>query len=147
MTGKARHRARALLVQALYQQQLAGHSAAELTRQFTMQPDFDRADGDYFHELLTGIVDRTAELDELIAAHADRDLQQLDPVGRAVLWVACYELGQCPTVPTRVVIDEAIELAKTYGATDSYRFVNAVLDKARRTMSNRRDEEAGDGGG
>ena len=121
-------------MQALYQQQLAGPSLAELTNQFAEQPGFAKADGDYFKTVLAGILADTGPLDEIIGAHADRDLKQLDPVGRAVLWLACYELIRCPEVPTGVVIDEAIELAKTYGATDSYRFVNALLDKARLTI-------------
>ena len=113
---------------------MAGHSIATLTAQFAEQPGYAAADGDYFKNLLAGILADTGALDEIIAAHADRDLNQLDPVGRAVLWLACFELTRCLDVPTGVVIDEAIELAKTYGATDSYKFVNALLDKARLTI-------------
>jgi N utilization substance protein B len=139
VSASARHRARELLVQALYQQQLAGHSAADLVSQFAEQAGFAQADGEYFQTLLHGILADTNMLDEIIAAHAARDLKQLDPVGRAILWLACYELIRCPGVPTRVVLDEAIELAKTYGATDSYRFVNALLDKARQSIPARSD--------
>ena len=140
--SQSRHRARELLLQALYQQQLTGHSAAELARQFSERSDFKRADGDYFHELLAGILSDTVSLDGVISAHADRDLAQLDPVGRAILWLAVYELKACLAVPTRVVINEAVELAKAYGATDSHRFVNAVLDRARQAVAERRDGEA-----
>ncbi len=139
MSTSARHRARELLVQALYQQQLTGHSATELADQFAEQAGFASADGEYFQTLLRGILADTNQLDEIIAAHAARDLEQLDPVGRAILWLACYELICCPAVPTRVVMNEAIELAKAYGATDSYRFVNALLDKARQSMPTRSD--------
>ena len=111
MSTSARHRARELLVQALYQQQLTGHSAAELADQFAEQAGFASADGEYFQTLLRGILADTNQLDEIIAAHAARDLEQLDPVGRAILWLACYELICCPAVPTRVVMNEAIELA------------------------------------
>lgn len=138
MSASARRRAREFLVQALYQQQLAGHSAEELAEQFAEQPGFTKADGDYFHQLLNGILADTDTLDAVISAHATRDLAQLDPVGRAILWLACFELAKCPTVPTAVVIDEAVELAKTYGVTDSYRFVNAVLDKAKQNIAQRK---------
>jgi N utilization substance protein B len=130
-------------VQALYQQQLAGHSAPELAEQFADAPGFKQADQDYFDQLLAGILRDTDSLDSVISTYASRDLAQLDPVGRAVLWLACYELAECPSVPTRVVIDEAIELAKAYGATDSYRFINAVLDKARKNMPQRTPVEGG----
>ena len=143
MSASPRRRAREFLVQALYQQQLAGHSAGELAEQFADAPGFNKADEDYFHQLLRGILLDTDSLDAVIVAHANRDLAQLDPVGRAVLWLSCYELAHCPSVPTRVVIDEAIELAKAYGATDSYRFVNAVLDKARKNMLARNKAEGG----
>jgi N utilization substance protein B len=131
---RARHRTRELLVKALYQWQLAGHGVAELSAQFAAQPEFERCDRDYFAVLLGVIVDDVAALDALIARQATRGLDQLDAVGRAVLLVGLAELKHRPDVPTKVVINEGVELAKRYGATDSYKFVNAVLDKSSREL-------------
>lgn len=129
MAGRqGRHGARRLLLQALYQHQVAGHGAGELLDQFCAQPQFAQVDGDYFRELLTEILASRQWLDERIAAGADRPLAQLDPVERAVLWIGIAELTRRSDVPARVAINEAIELAKEFGAQDSYRYVNAILD-------------------
>ena len=93
-------------------------------------PEYDRIDQSYFTEVLGLVIAGAVDLDAIIAAHADRDAAQQDAVGRAILLIALAELGQRPDVPTKVVINEAIELAKRYGPSDSHRFVNAVLDKA-----------------
>lgn len=134
---RSRQRARELLVKALYQHQLTDHSVAELEAQFAANPDFERCDRDYFKSLLEAVVGNAASLDELIARHAARSLEQLDVVGRAILRLALAELRFRPDVPTNVVINEAVELAKRYGAAESYRFVNAVLDKSAREMTER----------
>jgi N utilization substance protein B len=131
---RARHRTRELLVRALYQWQLAGHSVAELTAQFAAQPEFERCDRDYFAALLGVIVDDVANLDTLIAQQAARGLDQLDAVGRAILLLGLAELKHRTDVPTKVVINEGVELAKRYGATDSYKFVNALLDRSAREL-------------
>jgi N utilization substance protein B len=127
--ARARHLARELLVKALYQWQLAGHGVAELTAQFAALPDHERCDRDYFAALLAVTIDDAPALDALIAQHAARGLEQLDAVGRAILLLGLAELKSRPDVPTKVVINEAIELAKRFGAADSFKFVNAVLDK------------------
>jgi N utilization substance protein B len=131
---RARHLARELLVKALYQWQIAGHSVPELKSQFLAAEDFERCDSDYFGELLTTIVGDAPELDKLITRYAVRSIEQLDAVGRAVLWLGLAELKHRPDVPTKVVINEAIELTKRYGTTDSHKFVNAVLDKSAREL-------------
>ncbi len=131
---RARHLARELLVQALYQWQIAGHKVYELKAQFSASEDFQRCDSDYFGELLTTIVGEAPALDELIVRYAVRPIEQLDAVGRAVLWLGLAELKHRADVPTRVVINEAIELTKRYGVTDSHKFVNAVLDKSARDL-------------
>jgi N utilization substance protein B len=131
---RARHRARELLIKALYQWQLAGHSVAELVAQFAALPEFGRCDRDYFAVLLGVIIEDTAGLDALIARQAARGLDQLDAVGRAILLLGLAELKHRADVPTKVVINEGVELAKRYGATDSYKFVNAVLDKSAREL-------------
>ena len=131
---RARHLARELLVKALYQWQIAGHGVQELKSQFLAAEDFERCDSDYFGELLTTIVGDAPALDVLISRYAVRSIEQLDAVGRAVLWLGIAELKHRADVPTKVVINEAIELAKRYGTTDSYKFVNAVLDKSAREL-------------
>jgi len=130
----ARHLARELLVKALYQWQLAGHGVAEITAQFRALHEWERCDRDFFEQLLAVTVEDVAALDKVIAALATRGLEQLDAVGRAILLLALAELKFRDDVPTKVVINEAIDLAKRYGATDSFKFVNAVLDKAAREL-------------
>ena len=123
-----------MLVKALYQWQIGGHGAAEIKAQFSSMADFERCDREYFDELLTTVIDEAAVLDQSIARHAVRSIEQLDAVGRAILLLGLAELTHRADVPTKVVINEAVELAKRYGATDSHRFVNAVLDKSAREL-------------
>jgi N utilization substance protein B len=131
---RARHLARESLVKALYQWQIAGHNVAEISAQFAAHEDFARCDQDFFGQLLPVIVDDVAALDALIARQATRSLDQLDAVGRAILLLGLAELKFRDDVPTKVVINEAVELAKRYGAAESYKFVNAVLDKMSREL-------------
>ena len=131
---RARHLARELLVKALYQWQIAGHGVQELEAQFSAAEGFERCDADYFGALLTTIVGDARALDQLIARYAVRSIEQLDAVGRAVLLLGLAELKHRADVPTKVAINEAIELAKRYGTTDSHKFVNAVLDRAAREL-------------
>ena len=91
-------------------------------------------DGAYFEALLATVIDNVAALDEIIARHAARGLEQLDAVGRAILLLALAELKYRDDVPTKVVINEAVELAKRYGAAESYKFVNALLDRSAREL-------------
>ena len=132
--ARARHLARELLVKALYQWQLAGHGVGELSAQFAALPDFERCDRDYFGELLPVIVDDVQALDAVIARQAARGLEQLDAVGRGILLLGLAELKFRADVPSKVVINEAVELAKRYGAADSFKFVNAMLDKSAREL-------------
>ena len=128
MAARGRHGARRMLLQALYQWQVSGHELAELRNQFASEPAFAGIDGDYFKEQLRFIVEGSAGLDESIAAAADRPVEQLDPVERAALWIGVAELAGRPDVPTKVAINEAVELAKAFGASDSHRYINAILD-------------------
>jgi N utilization substance protein B len=131
---RARHLARELLVKALYQWQIAGHPTAEIIAQFGALPDYERCDRDFFSTLLPVIVTDAAALDVLIARLATRGIEQLDAVGRAILLLGLAELKFRDDVPTKVIINEGVELAKRYGATDSFKFVNAVLDKSSREL-------------
>lgn len=132
--ARARHLARELLVKALYQWQLAGHGVAELSAQFAALPEFERCDRDYFAELLPVIVHDVEALDAVIARQAARGLEQLDAVGRGILLLGLAELKHRVDVPSKVVINEGVELAKRYGAAESFKFVNAVLDKSAREL-------------
>ena len=129
MAATGRHGSRRLLVQALYQRQLAGHTAAEIVAQFSSQKDFEKVDVEYFRRLLGEILADTAGLDTLIAGDADRPVVQLDPVEHAILWLGLMELRAHPEIPVKVVITEAVQLAKEFGATDGHRYINALLDK------------------
>jgi N utilization substance protein B len=132
--GRARSLSRKLAMQALYQWQLTGQSAAELRNQYAEEEGFGDADGDYFRELLAGVTGGAAELDGQLGGLIDRPVAQLDPVERAVLLIGLYELAQRLDVPYRVVINEGVELAKRFGATEGHKFVNAVLDRAARQL-------------
>ena len=129
MAATGRHGSRRLLVQALYQRQLAGHTAAEIVAQFSSQKDFEKVDVEYFRRLLGEVLADTAGLDDLIAGDADRPVAQLDPVEHAILWLGLTELRAHPEIPLKVVITEAVQLAREFGATDGHRYINALLDK------------------
>ena len=130
----ARHLARELLVKALYQWQIAGHSVAEISAQFAAHEDFERSDRDFFCQLLAVTIEDAPALDVVIARQATRGIEQLDAVARAILLLGLAELKFRDDVPSKVVINEAVELAKRYGPAESYKFVNAVLDKSSREL-------------
>jgi N utilization substance protein B len=128
--SKARAGARRLAVQALYQWQLGRQGAAELIAQFAATPEHARVDPEYFRAAVTAVCADHAAIDADLARHSDIEPARLDPVEHAVLALGLWELMARPEVPYRVVINEGIELAKRFGATDGHRFVNAVLDRA-----------------
>ena len=146
-SSRARSLSRKLAMQALYQWQLAGQSATELTQQFAAEEGYGDADEAYFAGLVVGVTGAATALDERLQALVDRPLAQLDPVERAVLWIGLFELIERPDVPYRVVINEGVELAKRFGATDGHKFVNAVLDRAARELRSREQAAAANGGG
>lgn len=129
MAATGRHGSRRLLVQALYQHQLSGHTAAEIATQFAVQRDFRLVDVDYFRLLLDEILSDTTALDRLLTEKADRPIAQLDPVERGILWLGLAELKLHREVPVKVVINEAVKLAHEFGAQDGHRYINAVLDQ------------------
>ena len=129
MAATGRHGSRRLLVQALYQRQVSGHGAAELTEQFAAQKDFGKVDVEYFRQLLAEIIGDSAALDALISGNADRPIEQLDPVEHGILWLGVTELKLHPEVPVKVVITESVQLAKEFGAQDGHRYINALLDR------------------
>ena len=125
----ARRRAREFALQGLYQWQLAGTDPATIARQLGDARGFDKIDAGYFKGLLEGTVAAAPELEKAITPPLDRAFSRLSPVERGILLLAGYELAHQPEVPYRAVINEAVELAKEYGGTDGYKFVNGVLDK------------------
>jgi N utilization substance protein B len=128
----ARSAARKLAVQALYQWHLARTAAEELAAQYESSPEFAKADREYFRAALAAICAEDAGIDAELARHSDIEPARLDPVEHAILALGLWELMARPEVPYRVVINEGIELAKRFGATDGHRYVNAVLDRASR---------------
>jgi len=132
--AKGRHGARRLLLQALYQVQIAGHDIAELIRQFSARDEFADVDADYFRTVLKDVLSRTVTLDVIIDDLLDRPIVQLDPVEHALLWIGVSELSSQSEVPANVIINEAVELAKEFGGQDSFRYINAVLDKASKSL-------------
>ncbi len=145
MRWESRRRARRLLVQALYQQQLAGHTADDIEAQFSRRREYARADVKFFSRLLRDVCGRTEELDGEIALASDTPPERIDPVERAILWSALAEL-QTSEVRPAIPINEAIELAREFGAEHSYRFVNAVLDRwARARTASSSPPDSGNG--
>ena len=133
-SARARSLARRLALQALYQWQMTGHSFAELRNQYTQDEGYPEVDPDYFKALLEGTVEGAAAIDELLAQWLDRPVGQLDPIEHAVLLIGVEELRAHVEVPYRVVLNEGVELAKKFGATDGHKFINAVLDRAARQL-------------
>lgn len=136
-----RKKARSLLVQALYQWQISQYPAHEIEAQYRAD-NTGKLDWDYFHELFVGITSSTEALDASFTPSLDRDISQLNPIELSILRLGAYELSQRIDVPYRVVINEAIELAKKYGATDSHKYVNGILDKL--AKESRRVEKQGE---
>lgn len=130
MKPTPRRKARELAVQAVYSWQLSQNSVTDIEANFLSENSARRFDIPYFQQLLRGVTSSVSELDLAIAPHVDRPIDEIDHVEKSILRVAIYELSDCQDVPYRVVINEAIELAKAFAADDSHKFVNGVLDKA-----------------
>ncbi|CCV60631.1 TPA: transcription antitermination factor NusB [Yersinia enterocolitica] len=138
MKPAARRRARECAVQALYSWQLSKNDIADVELQFLSEQDVKDVDIAYFRELLSGVAVNAASLDALMVPVLSRQLEELGQVERAVLRIALFELSKRDDVPYKVAINEAIELAKTFGAADSHKFVNGVLDKVAPTVRKRK---------
>ncbi len=126
--------ARKLALQALYRWQLNACPWQDLLQEFGEAEDMPRADREYFRALIEGVWHAREALDTQLASLADREPRFLDPIEHAILLIGLYELSARPEVPYRVAINEAVGLAKRFGATDGYKFVNAVLDRAARVL-------------
>ena len=130
MKPSPRRKARELAVQAIYSWQLSRNSVTDIEVNFLTDNSARRFDIPYFQQLLHWVTKSVGSIDEAISPHVDRPLEEVDHVEKAILRVAIYELKDCKDVPYKVVINEAIELAKSFAADDSHKFVNGVLDKA-----------------
>lgn len=129
---RGRSASRELALQALYQWQLGGQLGQDVLLEFLAERMTPGADTEFFKELVLQATGRAAELDAGLAEFSDRPIEQLDPVEHAILLIGLYELAHRPEVPWRVVINEAVDLCRRYGASDGHRFVNALLDRAAR---------------
>lgn len=127
----ARVRARRSAVQALYQWFLTDRTMAGIITEFECdRRELEKADGEYFREILCGSDSNSDEINDSLAPFLDRSLHELDPVTRAVLHLGMYEIMYQPALPLRVILNESVELARMFGAEDSYKYINGVLDQA-----------------
>ena len=127
--SRARSKARNCVVQALYEWQLTGHSIKNIFEQFVVERNTTKFDVDYFKDLIEGVSNNVIDIDAKVQPHLDRPINEVDPVERAVLRMGSYELMFKLDVPYRVVINESVEAAKTFGADQGHKYVNGVLDK------------------
>jgi N utilization substance protein B len=137
-----RHRAREFALQGLYQWLLNNEPASTVVANIRVAHGFDKADGEYFTELLNGAIAQSVELRETLAPTVDRPIAELSPIEHAVLLMGAWELKNKIEIPYRVVINEAVELAKSFGGIDGHKYVNGVLDRLAGEL--RPDEAAAD---
>jgi len=131
---RARSHARRLALQALYQIQINPRPWTDTVQQYVADPEAERVDLDYFRALMAAIAPNREVLDSRLAGLCEIPPLELDPIEHAVLWLGLHELESCPELPYRVALAEAVQLTKQFGATDGYKFVNAVLDRAAREL-------------
>ncbi|MBI3223174.1 MAG: transcription antitermination factor NusB [Nitrosomonadales bacterium] len=124
-----RHRARELALQGIYQWRVTAGDDAQIEKQIQAEKNLGRYDKALFSKLLRGALSQHADIEALLTPHLDRPLAELSPVEFAVLLLGAFELSQNLEVPYKVVINEAVELAKSFGGTDGHKYVNGVLDK------------------
>ena len=129
-----RKRARRAAVQALYQWQLTGQNVGEIEAQFAEEHTGTPTDLEYFHELLFGVTKQLDDLDAEFTPFVDRKIEELDMVERAILRLSTFELKSRLDIPFRVVINEGVDLAKTFGAEQSHKYINGVLDKVAKKL-------------
>lgn len=129
-----RHNARKAAVQALYQWDITQQAADQIEPQFEQIHDMRNIDRKYLRTIMREVPRLEAELEQAISPFIGRSFTSLDPVERAILRIGTYELTHCPDIPTRVVLNEMIELAKIFGAEHSYKFINGVMDKLAREL-------------
>lgn len=124
-----RHRAREFALQGIYQWLLNQEDARSIVTNVRAAHGFDKADGEHFTALVMGVIKQAPQLRQAIAPLIDRAIDEMSPIEHAILLIASFELSQHQEIPYRVVINEAVELAKSFGGTDGHKYVNGVLDK------------------
>ncbi len=134
MKVSARHKARELALQGAYSWQMSNNAIDQVELALATSNDMQKVDMAYFQALLRGIAHNASKLDETIKPYLGRLPEELDPIEKAILRLATFELTERMDVPYRVIINEAIELAKDFGAEESHKFVNGALDKAVKTL-------------
>ena len=126
----ARRRSREIALQGLYEWRVSGAAVDVVDAHMREQEDFGKCDAAHFDALLRGCIAQAADIDALLTHHVDRKTSQLSPIEHGVLMIGVYELTHCIEIPYKVAINEAVELAKSFGGTDGHKYVNGVLDKA-----------------
>ena len=126
----ARRRSREAALQGLYQWLLTGEDIGAIVALGREQDGYAKLDVKHYDALLGGCVQEAADLDAILARHVDRKTTELSPIEHAILMIGAYELKHCIDIPYKVAINEAVELAKSFGGTDGHKYVNGVLDKA-----------------
>ncbi len=129
MEPQKRHWSRRLALQALYQWHISGHEIDELLAQYVEDENWDKADKDYFVDLITGSINQNKELTAVFSQHLNLASEQIDPIENSILLYASYEILHKPETPIKVVLSEAINLCKKFGSIEGYKFINGVLDK------------------
>ncbi|HQR50565.1 MAG TPA: transcription antitermination factor NusB [Methylophilaceae bacterium] len=127
--SRNRRKSRELVLKGLYRLFISGNSSEEILRDLAEDDDYAHADEEYFRVLLRGVAEKVGQLDQQIGPLLDRPVGELSPIEHAILCISGYELMHDPSIPYRVAINEGVELAKRYGGTDGYKYVNGVLDK------------------
>ena len=124
-----RRRSREFALQGLYEWLIGGADAGVVEAHVREQEGFDKCDVGHFERVLHGAIGEAAAIDEMLRRHVDRKIEQLSPIEHGVLLIGAWELGHCIDIPYKVVINEGVELAKSFGGTDGHKYVNGVLDK------------------
>lgn len=132
--GGSRSLSREFALRALYAQQLSGQDEVDVAAHVREDKDFAKANADYYEALFHGVLSERADLELKLGPHLDRSIDELSPIEHGILLLGAHELINCPDVPYRVAINEAVELAKKYGGTDGHKYVNGVLDKLAKLM-------------
>jgi N utilization substance protein B len=127
--SKNRRKSRELALKALYRNRMNAGDDKQLRLDSLDDPDYFKADEAYFKQLLTGVLEQTAQIDAMISQFIDRQLEELSPIEHAILRISGYELMFDVSIPYRVAINEGVELAKAYGGIDGHKYINGVLDK------------------
>lgn len=129
MEPQKRHWSRRLALQALYQWQISGHEIDELLAQYVEDDNWEKADKNYFVDLVTASIKQKEALTAIFSPHLNLASEQVDPIENSILLYATYEILHKPETPTKVILSEAINLCKKFGSIDGYKFINGVLDK------------------